>query len=51
LALLPLVLIASSARWERPGNRLSKSLFGGGLGVDLHLHHGPMLDQFISALR
>jgi hypothetical protein len=51
LALLPLVLIASSSRWERPGNRLSKSLLGGGLGVDLHLHHGPMLDQFISALR
>jgi hypothetical protein len=28
LALLPLVLITSSSRWETPGNRLSKSLFG-----------------------
>ena len=49
LALLPLVFIPSGSRWERPGNRLSKSPLGGGLGVGRH--HEPMLDQFISALR
>jgi hypothetical protein len=49
LALLPLVLIASSSRGERPGNRLAKSLLGGGLGAGLH--HEPMLDQFVSARR
>jgi hypothetical protein len=42
-------LITSSSRWERPGNRLSKSLLGGGLGADLH--HEPMLDRFVSARR
>jgi hypothetical protein len=49
LALLLLVLITSSWRGERPRNRLAKSPLGGGLGADLH--HEPMLDQFISALR